>query len=64
MPGIGKLGLSSVIWDTLSPKTKRGYLVKHVLMKVIDHLYAFFLIWNWQYFLFIPPRKSQSSFLN
>ena len=64
MPGKRQPGLSWVMWDVLSPKTKRGYLVKYVLMKVIDSLYAFFFFLELAMLSFIPPRKSQSSFPN
>jgi len=55
----GKPGLSLVMCDVF-PKTKRGYLVKYVLMKVIDSLYAFF--WNWQYFLLYLLEKANLIF--
>lgn len=46
------------------PQTKKGYLVKYVLMKVIDSPYAFFFFffWNWQYFLLYFLEKANLLF--
>lgn len=62
MPGKRQPGLSWVMWNVLSPQTKKGYLVKYVLTKVIDSPYAFFWGGDWQYFLLYFLEKANLLF--